>query len=256
MPAVNYRIPQLFFGGEARNLPGVADLTRPNHSSPAFMPFPTRKAILWDNDGVLVDSERLFYQANRDFFREYGIELTPRQFFDWYLQDDCGAWHLLGVSGPQVDHLRAQRNVIYNRLLREADDLLVPGMDGLLTGLTPHLRMGIVTSSRREDFLTIHTRLPLLRHFEFALTGEDYTHSKPSPEPYLLGLERLGLGAEDCLVIEDSPRGLQAAKAAGIDCIVVRTALTEGYEFPGASAIVNSTAELADAIQTLVSAVA
>jgi len=211
-----------------------------------------RKAILWDNDGVLVDSERLFYQANRDFFRLHGIELTPRQFFDWYLLDDCGAWHLLGVSGAQIEPLREQRNVIYNRLLQEATNLEVPGMADLLVQLGKCLRMGIVTSSRRVDFLTIHTRLTLLPHFEFVLTGEDYAHGKPSPEPYLLGLERLGMTADECLVIEDSPRGLQAAMAAGIDCIVIRSALTEGYDFSGAKAVVDSHAALQAAISQLI----
>lgn len=210
-----------------------------------------RKAILWDNDGVLVDSERLFFQANRDYFRLHGIELSPRQFFDWYLRDDCGAWHLLGVSGTGIEPLRAQRNVIYNRLLKEATDLEVPGMASLLGELSGRVRMGIVTSSRRVDFMTIHTKLQLLPHFEFVLTGEDYTHAKPSPEPYLLGLEKLGICAEECLVVEDSPRGLQAARAAGIACIMIRTELTGDYDFPGAKAVVDNAAELADTLQGL-----
>lgn len=211
----------------------------------------TRKAILWDNDGVLVDSERLFYQANRDFFRLHGIELTPRQFFDWYLLDDCGAWHLLGATDGQIEDMRAQRNVIYNRLLQEATHLEVPGMAALLGQLRNRVRMGIVTSSRRVDFLTIHDKLTMLRHFEFVLAGEDYTHGKPSPEPYLLGLQKLGLSASECLVIEDSPRGLQAAMGAGIDCIVIRSALTEGYDFPGARAVVDSHDGLHAAIDAL-----
>lgn len=210
-----------------------------------------RKAILWDNDGVLVDSERLFYQANRDYFRLHGIELTPKQFFEWYLLDDCGAWHLLGASAEQIEAMRAQRNVIYNRLLQEATNLEVPGMAALLSELNTRVRMGIVTSSRRVDFLTIHNKLTLLPHFEFVLAGEDYTHGKPSPEPYLLGLQKLGLSAGECLVIEDSPRGLQAAMSAGIDCIVIRSALTEGYDFPGAKAVVNSHAALHEAIDAL-----
>jgi beta-phosphoglucomutase-like phosphatase (HAD superfamily) len=94
--------------------------------------------------------------------------------------------------------------------------------------------MGVVTSSMGSHFELIHSRLDLLRHFRFVLTAEHYANSKPSPEPYLLGLQKLGLAPEQCVVVEDSPRGLQAATAAGLRCIVLRNALTRHYDFPGA----------------------
>ena len=96
--------------------------------------------------------------------------------------------------------------------------------------------MGVVTSANREHFDIIHRRLDLVRHFRFVLTAEDYRHTKPSPDPYLLGLKRLGLEAGQCLVVEDSPRGLEAARAAGIPCIVLRHELTLGHDFAGALA--------------------
>jgi beta-phosphoglucomutase-like phosphatase (HAD superfamily) len=88
-------------------------------------------------------------------------------------------------------------------------------------------------------------------HFEFVLTHESYASSKPSPEPYLLGLERLQLNAADCLVVEDSPRGLQAATAAGIRCIILRNALTRGHDFPGAYRVVDTMPQLLDEIEQL-----
>ena len=53
------------------------------------------EAILWDNDGVLVNTESLFFEVNRDFFAEYDIRLSEQEFFDWFLKENCGAWHLL-----------------------------------------------------------------------------------------------------------------------------------------------------------------
>jgi beta-phosphoglucomutase-like phosphatase (HAD superfamily) len=111
--------------------------------------------------------------------------------------------------------------------------------------------MGVVTSSNREHFEIIHQRLDLLNHFEFVLTHESYVHSKPSPEPYLLGLERMGVAASEALVVEDSPRGLQAAMAAGIRCIIVRNALTQSCDFAGAYRVVDTMPELLAAITPL-----
>ena len=75
-------------------------------------PPPMLSAILWDNDGVLVDTERFYYQANRDYLRGHGIELSEAQFFEWFLADNCGAWHLLeagGASAEQIARWRRER---------------------------------------------------------------------------------------------------------------------------------------------------
>ena len=208
------------------------------------------EAILWDNDGVLVDSERLFFEANQELLASLGAELTPEGFFAWYLLDNCGGWHLLGdPSAAQIEIWRAERNRIYSRKLQQAGSLAMPGIGGLLTTLAPHYRMGIVTSSYREHFDLIHQDLALTRHFEFILAAEDYNGSKPDPEPYLQGLKRLDLPAHRCLVIEDSPRGLAAANAAGIPCMVLRHPLTRGHEFRGAMAVVDSLDELTEILK-------
>ena len=208
------------------------------------------EAILWDNDGVLVDTERLFFEANQELLASLGAELTPEGFFAWYLLDNCGGWHLLGEpSDEQIEIWRAERNRLYSRKLQQAGSLAMPGIGELLTTLAPHYRMGIVTSSYREHFDLIHQDLALTRHFEFILAAEDYHGSKPDPEPYLQGLKRLGLPAHRCLVIEDSPRGLVAANAAGIPCMVLRHPLTRGHDFSGATAVVDSLDELMIAIK-------
>ncbi len=108
--------------------------------------------------------------------------------------------------------------------------------------------MGIVTSARRDDFYAIHRKLALLPYFEFVVMEGDYAKSKPYPDPYLVGLDRLGLDANQCLAVEDSPRGLQSAIAAGIDCVIIKSELTAGYDFSGASHIVESHEQLLEAI--------
>lgn len=211
------------------------------------------RAILWDNDGVLVDTEQLFYEANRDLFRPLGLELTAQHFFDWYLADNCGAWHLLEprLSDAQAEAYRSERNREYAARLASEHIPAIDGVAETLAALAPRVRMGVVTSANADHFDIIHQRLPLRPYFEFVLTHEAYTHSKPSPEPYLLGLERMGVRADEALVIEDSPRGLQAATAAGIRCVILRNALTRHHEFPGAWCVVDTMAEVRAAVESL-----
>lgn len=210
-------------------------------------------AILWDNDGVLVDTERYYFEANRLYLRRYGIELTEAQFFQWYLCESRGAWHLLDAKATraQIDHWRDERNVIHLQLLAEAQSLLTPGIEPLLERLHGRVEMGIVTSATPASFSAIHGKHRLLHHFRFALTADTYARSKPYPDPYLLGVERIGKPAAECLVVEDSPRGLEAARAAGLRCIILRNDLSRHHDFAGAYRIVDSTEELGHEIEAL-----
>ena len=143
-------------------------------------------AILWDNDGVLVDTERFYYQANRDYLRGHGIELSEAQFFEWFLADNCGAWHLLeagGASAEQIARWRRERNALHLELIHAASELVTPGIEPLLDSLAGRVEMGIVTSATQASFDAIHARHDLLRHFRFALTAETYERSKPAPDP-------------------------------------------------------------------------
>ncbi len=104
--------------------------------------------------------------------------------------------------------------------------------------------MGIVTSSRRDHFDVIHGRTDLLKYFDFVLTSGDFKRSKPHPDPYLMAIERSGLQPDECIAIEDSERGLEAATLAGIRCIVIPTALTRGCDFASAHRVVSSVTDV------------
>ena len=224
------------------------------HTATLFTNMNRIKGILWDNDGVLVNTEHLFYEANREIFAEHGIDLTPQHFFDWFLTENFGAWHLLheiGYTQAQTDALRESRNQRYSERLMREDRLGNAGIDQVLARLSKRVPMGIVTSAQKEHFCLIHDKLALRPYFDFVVTEEDTKESKPSPEPYLLGLKKLDVAAEECLVIEDSPRGVQAARAAGIRCIVLRHALMQGFPFEGAFRVVDTPTQLLETIEAM-----
>jgi HAD superfamily hydrolase (TIGR01509 family) len=199
-------------------------------------------AILFDNDGVLVDTERLYFQANRDALATVGVGLSEGEYVELFLREGLGAWHLAearGISADGIEALRALRDQRYDALLAEAE-VGIPGVADCLPALAARYRMAIVSSSEPGPFRRTHARTAMLHHFEHILLKGDYPRSKPHPDPYLAAVERLGVLPSRCLVIEDSERGLRAAKAAGLSCWVIPFGLTASGRFAAADAIMPS----------------
>ena len=118
-------------------------------------------------------------------------------------------------------------------------DVVIPGVAEIVPALARRYRLAIVTSSDRAPFARTHARTGLLEHFELVLAQGDYPRGKPHPDPYLRAVERLGVSPERCLVIEDSERGLLAAKAAGLRCWIIPSRLTAGGRFGAADAVLD-----------------
>jgi HAD superfamily hydrolase (TIGR01509 family) len=207
---------------------------------------PPYRAILWDNDGILVDSERWYFSATREVLAEVGIDLTPARYFEHFLASSGGLTELAtshGFSAARIEELRRVRNARYEHHLAH-ESLPMAGVEETLKALRPHFVMGIVTSSRRDHFEMIHRRTGFLQYFDFTLTQADYIHCKPAPEPYLRAIERAGFAAAECLAIEDAPRGLAAARAADVDCWVIPTELSRPSPFAGANRILLHNSEM------------
>ena len=223
------------------------------------------KAILWDNDGVLSDTERLFFEANRRVLAGHGVALSHADYVAWYLEDHRGAWHVLRARGHdegQVGEARRARDACYAQLLAEAGDaghaLSFPGVEAMLARLAPRVEMSIVTASFGEHVALAHRHGRVLDYIRSVFAREDGLRAglrpKPHPDAYLNALDRLGLRAGDCVAVEDSPRGLAAARAAGLRCIALRSALLPGYAFEGAWRVVDGHAALERTLEGLLAA--
>ena len=208
------------------------------------------KAILWDNDGVLVETEHLYFEATQHVLATVGVELTRAQYLELFLKQGRGAWHLAeerGLGSAEIEALRDTRNQLYAAWLPR-EPRVMPGVAEVLAALHGRYVMGVVTSSRRDHFDVIHESSGLLRYFDFLVTADDVRHVKPNPESYIRAVRQSGCPADACLAIEDSERGLQAALGAGVRCVVVPTALTRGTAFTGAHRVLASLAELHDVL--------
>ena len=196
----------------------------------------SKKYILFDNDGVLVETEQYYYKANVKALAEFGIELT----FDAYMEIMArggNAWELAtkeGISKSDIDTKRLQRDIYYREYI-SSENIEIAGIVDVLKKLSKNYKMGIVTTSRRVDFDLIHEKRDIVKYMDFTLCVEEYARAKPYPDPYLAGMKKFNATKEECIVVEDSQRGLTSAVNAGIECVVVANAFTATHDFSLAS---------------------
>jgi HAD superfamily hydrolase (TIGR01509 family) len=187
--------------------------------------------IFWDNDGVLMETEHLYYRANAEALASVGVALSLEEFREISLRR--GESVLEQAPGVDAATLRRLRDGIYYELLG-TESRVIPGVAETLAALHGRFPMAIVTSCRRENFLCMHRASGLLGYFDFILTREDYGSSKPDPEPYLTACSRAGLDPARCLAIEDSQRGVVAASRAGLSVAAIPGELNQGGDFTAA----------------------
>jgi HAD superfamily hydrolase (TIGR01509 family) len=200
--------------------------------------------VLWDNDGVLVDTEHGYYLATRRALAEIGVALELTQYHrlrargvtSWTVAEEAG------IDSAIIDRQRDLRDGYYQQFIR-SQDLEIAGVHDTIASMTAAYRMAIVTTAKRRDFELIHRERRIVRHMEFVLTGDDYQPHKPAPDGYLAALERFGATPDETVVIEDSKQGLDAARAAGLRCLIVHNPFFgTAHDFDGATRVLGSVA--------------
>jgi sugar-phosphatase len=201
------------------------------------------EAVLFDLDGVLVDSTACVSRIWADWAREHGLD--P----DYVAHITHGQRTIETVRqvAPQLD-ARKETDRIEQQELNDTDGLRVlPGARELLTALPPD-RYTIVTSGTRR-LASKRLRAVGLAVPPQMVTADDVTHGKPNPEPYLAGAKLLKQDPRKCLVFEDAPSGIRAAQAAGMPVIALTTTYRR-EELPAAVAIAPSLAAVKARLQT------
>lgn len=191
-----------------------------------------KKYILFDNDGVLVETEMWYYEASLKALKQFDIDIP----FDDYMRimaEGSTVWQKAlqkGISQKDIHRARDERNVYYQEFLR-TKDIAIEGVHDILEELSKKYKMAIVTTSRRVDFEIIHQNRGITDFMDFVLCEEDYNYCKPHPEPYLTGLKMFNGIKQEAIVVEDSERGLTSAYRAGIDCVTVKNEFTKTQDF-------------------------
>ena len=204
-----------------------------------------KKYLLFDNDGVLVETEKWYYAANVKALSEIDIELT----FDVYMEIMARggtAWEVAkkqGISQNTINQQRATRDIYYREFI-DSEHIEIDGVLETLEELKKEYNMGIITTSRRVDFDLIHNQREIIKYMDFSLCVEEYPRSKPHADPYLAGMKKFNASRDECIVIEDSQRGLTAAVNAEIECVVVKNEFTLTHDLSKASYKIDKILEL------------
>ena len=203
------------------------------------------KYILWDHDGVLVDTEHWYFVSTQQALAELGISFDKDEYVA-HTTSGQTMWELArqrGVSEDVIAVHRRNRDRYYQARLR-TEDIEVPGVLDVLAELSQFFSMAIVTTAKKADFALIHQDRTIVSYMDFVVANGDYARSKPAPDPYLAALERFGAQPHEAIAIEDSERGLRSAVAAGLECIVIEHAFTQSQDFSRASRVVQSIRDL------------
>ncbi len=201
----------------------------------------TRIAIIWDMDGVLVDSASFHFAAWQEVFSRRGVKFTDEDFTKLFgSRNDFIVRSVLGQNIPEEDikTITQEKELEFRNTIKGKAKLL-PGVSRLLDMMQGNLKMALVSSAPKENIDLISSELHMEEHFDCVVSGHEVAESKPSPEIYSLAAKRLQINPGNCLVIEDSPLGVNAAKAAGMKCLAVSHSHPQ-QDMIEASAVVNT----------------
>jgi len=210
-------------------------------------------AVLWDMDGVLVDTGWAHWQAWQRLWREEGVPFTEEQFWQTFGQrnDTIIAFVTGQPASPQrVQSLGDRKEQYYREIVRGRVRPL-PGVIPLIRALQrAGVKQAVASAAPRANLELILTSLGIGDAFSALVTAEEVKRGKPDPEVFLTAALRLGVPPHRCLVIEDGIAGVQAAKAAGMVCLAVTTT-HPAEKLQAADRVVTSLTDVSpEAIQT------
>jgi len=210
------------------------------------------RAVLFDMDGLIVDTEPIHFKAFRAYMARHGIEMPESmmpQFLGYTEEDNLRDLKAEYELDTPLEEMVADRGAVYLDLIRSEPLKVLPGFWDLSAEVRRRgLKQAVVSSANGRQVEIVLGRLFEERpgdespasHFDAIVTGDDIENNKPAPDIYLLGAERVGIHPAECLAFEDTPPGVQAAASAGCTVVAVPNEYSRGLQFPGARAEIES----------------
>ena len=203
------------------------------------------RAIVFDFDGVLANSEPLHLRAYQAVLAEIGITLDREEYYSHYLGfDDVTAFRVISErrgrrwSDAEIAEILERKTVVFDDIVTSSD-VLYPEAVPCVRRLAESMPLGIASGALRHEIVAILRGADLEDCFQFIVAAGETAASKPAPDPYRRAAELHGVPAGQCVAIEDSRWGIESAKGAGLRCV----GITQTYSaagLPGADAIIDS----------------
>ena len=195
-------------------------------------------AVIFDFDGIIVDSEPMHYRAFQEVLVPVGVEFSWEEYCESYIGfDDRDAFREAfsnrdtNITPEQIAELTKRKARIFQQLVHDGQATPLPGAVELIKSIPRKLPVALCSGALKEDILPILGRLGIENAFRVIVTAEDTDKSKPDPAPYQLALEKLGLAdaAATTIAIEDTPAGIISAKSAGMKVLAVTNSYDQEF---------------------------
>ncbi len=215
------------------------------------MEAPSYRALIFDLDGVIIDSEPLHEKAKKVTFDRYGLQVAEHEYRAFQGKPDRDMIeHVVRVCADgllDVDEVIAIKQSVYRDLVHELKP--VPGAISFIQRAARHYTLALTTSAVPANQQIPFDMFGLHSYFKLVVTADDISRPKPDPEPYEVTLRKLGMKGENCLVIEDSVNGVLSAAGAGCFVAGLTTSFAPGeLREAGAHFTVDSFRELAQQV--------
>ena len=192
--------------------------------------FGSLEAVIWDMDGVIVDSELSHFISWREVFRKENIQISEDKLRETFgMTSPQVVREILGqdVSQEHAQEISREKEKIFRSLIKEEAEFLPSVEEWLQKFKESGILQALASSGSQKNIDSVLNALDARRFFEKVVSGMGMP-SKPAPDVFLLAAEKLGVVPGNCLVIEDSIAGVSAAKSAGMKCLAVTTTNTAG----------------------------
>ncbi|CCQ90006.1 putative Phosphatase yqaB [Nitrospina gracilis 3/211] len=209
------------------------------------------EGVILDFDGLIADSEPFHYKAYNAVFERYGHSIDPDEYWVEFtskgkgLKGEIERYNLKLDVTPEA--MREEKFEIYSRFCQGGDIKLFPDAMRFMEVVTARFRVAIASGSWEHDIRAILENAGA-GHMVKTILGKSpgTRREKPAPDIFLQAAEQLGLQPGRCFVVEDALKGLQAAKDAGMACVIVRNPLNQNIDFSEADVVVSGLAEFLD----------
>ncbi len=204
--------------------------------------------VIFDMDGVLVDSGEPHHESWQVLAQQYGIDVSAERFGKTFGRPSRDIIRIIwgeDLSDEEIERIDAEKEAVYRDLVRD-DVPLMPGCRDLLQRLSDAgYRLAVGTSGPEENLTLVLERGGIAPFFAATVNGFDVEHGKPAPDCFVLAAERLGISPQQCIVVEDAPVGVQAGVAAGAAVIALTgTQPRDALQEAGAARIVDHLDEI------------
>lgn len=208
------------------------------------------EAVLFDFDGVLLESSQQLYQGYAYVLKQFGIDYSEEEFNSNYgLKTKEHLGKVLSERGQnltdaELDALVKKRDIFYRKLC-DQELTACPGVNKLLDEIKKHgVKIGLGSSTHRDNLDFFLEKLGIKKYFEVIVAGNEVKRGKPDPFIYLKCCEALGVDPRECVGIEDTDKEVAALKAAGAKAIAVTLTNRKEYDFSNADLVVKTLEEV------------